>query len=39
MNESFENLRLPIGKILENKIFEFFEKLNFIVLPTESLKK
>lgn len=39
MNESFINLRLPIGKILENKIFEFFEKLNFIVLPTESLKK
>jgi len=39
MNESFVNLRLPIGKILENKIFEFFEKLNFIVLPTESLKK
>ena len=39
MNESFVNLRLPIGKILENKIFKFFEKLNFIVLPTESLKK
>ncbi len=39
MNSGFKDLRLPIGKVLENKIIKFFQDLDLIVIPTENFKQ
>ena len=39
MSNNFTELRLPIGKVLENKITKFFQDLDLIVLPTEKFKQ
>ena len=39
MSNNFTDLRLPLGKVLENKITKFFQDLDLIVIPTEKFKQ